>query len=233
MKRVFCGSGNLHRTAVARLRRSNFCGVSQAAELVLIVLSSFICASSLPALAEDDLDAYQQFVKYDNDSVSVAFSGLRASDAAQWVRATTGVAITLPTSTQSKTVNLRLEKTKVDQAVRFFLKALELNNTFLVYNRDGRLTDVVALEKTASQPASEARSTEEDKPKTDSLRLTSKERDALLRDFGRWTELTAEERDSVHARLRTIQPSEDRDQMVKEYLRQVLGLSDQQTAVKK
>lgn len=232
MNHEFCEFGNSHGSATARLGRSNFRGASNAVKIVLIMLSSVIYMSSFPVMADDDLYPYRQYVKYDSDGVSFAFSDLRASDAAQLVRATTGVAITLPTSTQSKTINLRLKKAKVDQAVRSLLKALELNNSFLVYDRDGRLTDVVALEKTVSHPVSEARSTEEDKPKNDLRKLTSEERDSLLRDFGRWTDLSAEERDAIHARLRMIPPSKERDQIVKEYLRQVLGLSEQPAGAK-
>lgn len=210
-----------------RRRRSN---AARAVKLVPMMLLALLGISLSAALADDDYYPYQQFVKYDNDSVSVAFSNMRAAEAAYLIRSTIGVTITLPSSTRSKTINLRLEGAKVDQAVRSLLTALELNNSFLVYDPDGRLTGVIALETAVSQPISESQPSEDDKNKTKHQEMTSTERDSLLRDFGRWSELTAEERDSIHARIQTIPPSEDRDQLIKEYIRQVLGVVDQRVA---
>lgn len=210
-----------------RRRRNN---TSRAMILVPMMLLALLGIAPSAALADDDYYPYQQFVKYDNDSVSVAFSNMRAAEAAYLIRSTIGVTITLPSSTRSKTVNLRLEGAKVDQAVRSLLTALELNNSFLVYDRDGRLTGVIALETAVSQPISESQPSEEDKKKTTHQELTSTERDSLLLDFGRWSELTAEERDSIHARIKAIPPSEDRDPLIREYIRQVLGVVEQQVA---
>ena len=181
-----------------------------------------------PALTSDDIFPEQQFLKYDQDGVSVAFNNLRAADAAQWMRSTTGVAIRLPTSAQTKPVNLRLEGARVDYAVHSLLTALQLNNAFLVYDPDGRLTGVIALEKTVSRPSTEIAPTEENKKKTSS-ELTTQERESLLKEFARWSEISAEEQKSVQTRLKEIPPSKERDQLIKDYLRLTLGIAEEQS----
>jgi hypothetical protein len=181
-----------------------------------------------PALTSDDIFPEQQFLKYDQDGVSVAFNNLRAADAAQWMRSTTGVAIRLPTSAQTKPVNLRLEGARVDYAVHSLLTALQLNNAFLVYDPDGRLTGVIALEKTVSRPSTEIAPTEENKKKTSS-ELTTQERESLLKEFARWSEISAEEQKSIQTRLKEIPPSKERDQVIKDYLRLTLGIAEEQS----
>ncbi|HYY25058.1 MAG TPA: hypothetical protein VE689_06165, partial [Candidatus Udaeobacter sp.] len=127
-----------------------------------------------PALTSDDIFPEQQFLKYDQNVVSIAFNNLRAADAAQWMRSTTGVAITLPTSAQTKPVNLRLDGARVDYAVHSLLTALQLNNAFLVYNPEGHLTGVIALERSVYRPSTES-APPENKKKASS-ELTPQER---------------------------------------------------------
>lgn len=193
----------------------------------VVAVCSLISMFPLPAASEDDFLPYQQFVKYDDDNLSLALSNMRASDAAQLMRSATGVTITLPTSTQSKTINLTLERAKMDQAIDSLLAALELNNSFLVYDREGHLTGVIALDEGAPQIHNENQLPDEKKQKKDYKELTAPEREALLREFRIWSKLSAEDRNSIHARLKRISPSKDRDDLVKEYVRLVLGLADQ------
>jgi hypothetical protein len=182
------------------------------------------------AMATDDSFPSQQFVKYDKNSVSLAFNNLRAAEAAYLMRSTTGISIILPISTQSRTISLTLQDANVDQAVRSLLTALELNNSFLVYDRDGRLTGVIALEKAAIQPASEPQGPEEEMKNTSYRELSVKELESILRAFGRWKELTAEEQKAIQARLKTIPPSKVREQVIREYVRQVLEVREASAA---
>jgi hypothetical protein len=180
-----------------------------------------------PALTSEDIFPEQQFLKYDQNVVSIAFNNLRAADAAQWMRSTTGVAITLPTSAQTRPVNLRLDGARVDYAVHSLLTALQLNNAFLVYNPEGHLTGVIALERAVLRPASESAPAEENKKKASS-ELTPQERESFLKDFARWSEISAEEQKSIQTRLKEIPPSKERDQVIKDYVRLVLGSSEEQ-----
>ena len=54
--------------------------------------------------------------------------------------------------------------------------------------------------------------------------LTAQERDKLQKDLERWNELKKEERGRIEDRLKILPASEERDQLVKEYGRQLLEL---------
>jgi hypothetical protein len=199
-------------------------GHSSIAAKVLLLTIALLLAPLARVFAIDPFYPDQQFVKYEKDNISIAFRNLRASEAASLMRSTTGIAISLPASIERKTINLTLHGEKLDQAVRYLLKALELNNSFLIYDGAGRLTSVVALEKTAILSISQE--SEEGKKKTSYRELNMNELESILRDFGRWSELTAEEQKAIHARFKTIPPSRVRDQIIKEYVRQVLEVAD-------
>jgi hypothetical protein len=204
-------------------RRLSFGHSSRAAKVLLLIIALLLVPLAR-VFAIDDFYPDQQFVKYEKDNVSIAFTNLRASEAASLMRSTTGIAISLPASIERKTINLTLHGEKLDQAVRYLLKSLELNNSFLIYDGAGRLTRVVALEKAAIRSISQE--SEDDKKKTSYRELNVNEVESILRDFGRWSELTAEEQKTIHARLKTIPPSRVRDQIVQEYVRQVLEVAD-------
>jgi hypothetical protein len=55
--------------------------------------------------------------------------------------------------------------------------------------------------------------------------LTLDERQQLKRDLDRWTELKQEERGRIEDRLKTLPTSDDREILVREYGRQLLGLN--------
>jgi hypothetical protein len=55
--------------------------------------------------------------------------------------------------------------------------------------------------------------------------LTAEERDKLMNDLQRWRELKEEERGRIEDRLKSLPASDDRDRLVREYGRQVLGLT--------
>lgn len=217
-------------------RLSTLCGLSLRKEhrrcrrhrsYVIAILTALVslplCLFPSSALTQDDFLPYQQYVKYNNDSISLALNNVRAGDAVQLMRSTTGVMISLPTSTQSRTITLAVDRARIDQAVESLLTALELNNSFIVYDPDGRLTDVIALEKGAPQSSSHSPPSGERKQKTEYQNLTAHEREALVREFRLWSKLSAEDRESIHARLKTIPASKERDDLIKEYVRLVLG----------
>lgn len=201
---------------------SSRCRLSLARVLLTASVLVYLFPAPLPA-AEDNFPE-EQFVKYDQDGVSVAFNNLRAADAAQWMRSTTGVAITLPTSAQTKMINLKLRGAQVDYAVHSLLTALHLNNAFSVYDPEGRLTGVIALDKSVSRPAAENKSLEEEKKTAKDL--SSLERESLVKDFVRWSELPAEEQKAIQQRIKEIPPSKDREELIKDYLRFVLGAAE-------
>jgi hypothetical protein len=56
--------------------------------------------------------------------------------------------------------------------------------------------------------------------------LEAEERDQLQKALERWGELRLADRTRIEERLKTLPPSEDRDQLVKEYGRQLLGIKN-------
>ena len=56
--------------------------------------------------------------------------------------------------------------------------------------------------------------------------LRAQERAQLQKELDRWAELKQEDRGRIEERLKTLPPSEDREQLVKEYGRQLLGIKN-------
>ena len=56
--------------------------------------------------------------------------------------------------------------------------------------------------------------------------LRAEERAQLQKELERWGELKQEDRSRIEERLKTLPPSEDREQLVKEYGRQLLGIKN-------
>ena len=56
--------------------------------------------------------------------------------------------------------------------------------------------------------------------------LDPEERDTLQKGLERWGDLKQEERGRIEDRLKTLPPSEEREQLVKEYGRKLLGLKN-------
>ena len=56
--------------------------------------------------------------------------------------------------------------------------------------------------------------------------LRAQERAQLQKELERWGELKQEDRSRIEERLKTLPPSEDREQLVKEYGRQLLGIKN-------
>jgi hypothetical protein len=56
--------------------------------------------------------------------------------------------------------------------------------------------------------------------------LKPQERAQLQKELEVWDELKQEDRSRIEARLKTLPPSEDREQLVREYGRQLLGIKN-------
>ncbi len=224
-ERMLDGTGEAFHSSDEKDRRCTNRLTFRATVCATVILGLFVWWWPLPAISNDDLFLSHEFVTYKNESISLAFNNVRAGDAAFLMLSKTGVAITLPTSTHNKTVNLTLQNAKMDEAVHTLLASLELKNSFFVYDLAGRLTTVVALEKNISLTPPETLSPKEEENVVKFEELSAPEKEALVRDFRLWSKLSAEDRESIHARLRTIPPSRDRDQLIDEYVRLVLGVS--------
>jgi type II secretory pathway component GspD/PulD (secretin) len=164
-----------------------------------------------------DEDFYQQWVNIKDGEVSVAFNQTPVQFALDAFHAKTGFNIVVPASTESKTVNLRLHRQPFEPAIRSLISTIGYDNFAMVYDQKGRPHSAVVLG--ARVPAViEASNTAA--PTTP---LTIEERDRLKKEIDRWNELKQEERGRIEDRLRNVPPSEDREILVREYGRQLLG----------
>ncbi|MGZ8435038.1 MAG: hypothetical protein ACXWX7_14755 [Candidatus Binatia bacterium] len=164
-----------------------------------------------------DEDFYQQWVNIKDGEVSVAFNQTPVQFALDAFHAKTGFNIVVPASTESKTVNLRLHRQPFEPAVRSLISTIGYDNFAMVYDQKGRPHSAVVL---GARPPAGVEASNTAAPIAP---LTIEERDRLKKEIDRWNELKQEERGRIEERLRNLPASEDREILVREYGRQVLG----------
>ncbi len=187
--------------------------------LIVGTLVAPLAATSALAQSSND-DFYRPWVDIKNGEVSVAFNETPVRFALDAFHAQTGFHIVIPPSTQTQTVNLRLDRQPVEPAVRSLLSTIGYQNFALVYDQEGRPHSAVVL---GAKPIESAASVAADNNAAVTP-LNSEERDRLKKELDRWTELKQEERGRIEDRLRKAPPSDDREILVREYGRQILGM---------
>ena len=166
---------------------------------------------------------YQQWVEYRDDHISVAFNQIPVLDALHAIRQKTGFQFSLPSSADSKLLNLRLERSPLEPAVYSLLSNIGFRNFALIYDERGRPNRAVVLGGQVDDVARiSANSRHTGEPVIQPL--TPEEREVLHKDLERWGELKQEERGRIEDRLKTLPASEEREQLVKEYGRNLLRI---------
>jgi hypothetical protein len=166
---------------------------------------------------------YQQLVEYRDDHLSVAFDQIPVLVALQAIRQKTGFQFSLPSSADTKLLNFRLERSPLEPAVYSLLSSIGFRNFALIYDERGRPNRAVVLVTQVDQAAGVLEdSTQMAEPVVQPL--NPEERDTLQKGLERWAELKQEERGRIEDRLKTLPPSEEREQLVKEYGRKLLGI---------
>lgn len=190
----------------------------------LFSLLIFMAASSMPpAHAQSDLDDfYRHWISYENGSVSLEFEGTPIAFALSALHATTGFQIVMPTPSETKVVNLKLNQQPLEPAIRSLINSIGYQNFALMYDDKGRPSRAVVLGMRA--PATEEQNAI---AKAGSMvqPLSSDEQDQLQKELERWSELKQEERGRIEDRLKQLPQSDERDQLIKLYGRQILALS--------
>ena len=168
---------------------------------------------------------YRQWVEYRDNHLSVAFDQTPVVVALQEIRQKTGFQFSLPSSADGKLLNLRLDRSPLEPALYSLLSNIGFRNFALIYDERGRpnravvlgsqIDEAVGLIADPSQPAEAVVQP-----------LKSEERDTLLTELERWGELKQEERGRIEDRLKTLPPSDEREQLVKEYGRKLLGIKN-------
>jgi hypothetical protein len=182
------------------------------------------CLSIQAVVAQTSEQAFDsQWVEYRDHHISVAFDRIPVGDALQAIREKTGFQFSLPSSADSKFLNLRLERSLLEPAVYSLLSNIGFRNFALIYDEHGRPNRAVVLGAQVDELAGIlADANQAAEPVAQPLK--PEERETLLKELERWTELKQEQRGRIEDRLKSLPPSEEREQLVKEYGRKLLGI---------
>ena len=187
----------------------------------LLAALLLLMSQSVSAMAETpEDDSYHQWIDYRDGKISILFDQLPVQFALYAIQAKTGLQIMIPSNNTTKVVNLKLDRQPLEPAMRSLISTIGYRNFALMYDDNGRPSRAVVLstqrqvETAASTPA-----------ESDFARgLSVEELDKLRKDLARWSDLKQEERGRIEDRLKNLPLSEEREQLVREYGRQVLGL---------
>ena len=167
-------------------------------------------------------DFYRQWVDYRDGEISLAFDQTPVHFALYALQARTGFQIVIPSTTETKVVNLRLHRQQLEPAVRSLISTIGFKNFALMYDGTGHPHRAVVL---GAQPVAVDESIAAVKNELATQPLAVEERDRIQKSLERWAELKQEERGRIEDRLKNLPESEGREQLVKEYGRQILGLA--------
>jgi hypothetical protein len=163
------------------------------------------------------------WVEYRDEQISVTFDQIPVLVALQTIRQKTGFQFNVPSTADSKLLNLRLERSPLEPAVYSLLSTIGFRNFALIYDERGRPSRAVVLGG-QSDGAARMPGNSTETPDLLAQPLKPEERDSLHKDLERWGELKQEERGRIEDRLKSLPDSDEREQLVKEYGRKLLGI---------
>jgi len=185
------------------------------------LLAPLAMAYIAPVFAQTEVDEYyQQWIDYRNGEISVAFERTPVQFALHAFHARTGFQIIVPSTIEAKVVSLRLDRQPLEPAVRSLISTIGYRNFAVMYDESGRPHRAVVL---GTQPAAEAAPVQN--AELAAAPITIEERDQIKKELDRWNDLKQDERGRIEDRLKTLPSSDDREILVKEYGRQLLGMS--------
>jgi hypothetical protein len=180
-----------------------------------------------PAFAQvvEDL-LYRERVEYQDGKLSFDFDQTPLEVALNAIHAKAGVQIIIPPAPEHKLLNLQLSQLPLEPAVRFLIASIGFRSFALMYDEKGLPRRAVVL---AARPEARTAPLADTKVDTRSVEaaledLTPEERTQMQQELERWAELKQEDRSRIEQRLKGLSPSEDREQLLKEYARQLLGI---------
>ncbi len=185
----------------------------------LASLVFFAGTSAFAQTSGDDL--YREWVDYRDGEISVDFDQTPVQFALHAIHAKTGFHIVMPATSETKAVSFRVNRQALEPAMRSLISRIGYKNFAFMYDDSGRPHRAIIL---GSQPiAAEPTAVAKDEPAAQPL--STDERAKLQKDLERWNELKQEERGRIEDRLKSLPESEEREQLVKAYGRQILGLA--------
>ena len=181
-----------------------------------------------PAFSQEIADTlYRENVEYKDGKISIDFDQTPLEAALNAIQAKTGLQITVPPATESRLLNVRLSRLPLEPAVRSLIFSIGFRSFALVYDEEGLPIRAVVLEARPEVRVTSTADLRVDRSAEPVIEpLKAQERAELQKALERWGELRLEDRSRIEERLKTLPPSEDRDELVKEYGRQLLGIKN-------
>jgi hypothetical protein len=190
------------------------------------ILASLVLWGAPAAYPQEFDDAFShEAVEYRDGEISVAFEQTPVVVALSVIEASTGFQIIVPAAVENNLVNLRLHRLPLEPAFRSLISSIGFSNFALMYDADGRPHRAVVLDAQPEALTSVEANSDDAVPASEPL--ATGEREKLQRELERWRELKQEERGRIEDRLKSLPPSDEREQLLQEYGRQVLGVKKQ------
>jgi len=191
-----------------------------------LALALFGVQPAFAQVVEED-PLHREWVEYEDGRISVDFDHIPVEIALNVIQVKTGVQIIIPAVTESKLLNLRLNHLPLEPAVRSLITSIGFRNFALMYDEKGQPTRAVVLEARPEVRRAPGVSSNVDLTNEPAVEpLKRQERAQLQEELERWGELKQEDRTRIEDRLKTLPPSQDREQLFKEYGRQLLGIKN-------
>jgi hypothetical protein len=185
-----------------------------------VLLALLTTALPVRVSAQSDVDElYRPWIDYRNGEISIAFEQTPVPFALHAFHARTGFQIVVPSSAEPQVVSLRLNRQALEPAVRSLISTIGYSNFAVMYDDHGRPHRAVVLGVQPAPVINPEQNIEGPLP------ITLEERQQLKKDLDRWNELKQEERGRIEDRLKTLPTSDDREVLVREYGRQLLGIT--------
>ena len=198
------------------------------------LLPLLVLSTGKPAFSQDLADTfYREWIDYRDGEISMAFNQTPVDLALDAIRARTGLQIVVPPAVGSKVLSLQLDRVPLEPAVRSFISYIGFKNFALMYDKDGRPNRAVVLGTSSDDGSTESAVNAHPAPINEPIAqpLTTDEREKIQKALKRWSDLKQEERGRIEDRLKTLPPSEEREQLVAEYGRQILGIKDREPSI--
>ena len=161
------------------------------------LLAPLALAGFTPAHAQNTgEDFYRQWVEYRDGQISMTFDRTPLDFALYAIHAKTGFQIVIPATSETKFVNLRLERQPLDAAVRSVISTIGYSNFAMLYDDNGRPSRAVVL---GAQPQPVVSAAVE-RPDLVAAPISAEESDKLQQDLDRWDDLKEEERERSEER---------------------------------
>lgn len=182
---------------------------------VLVFFGLLLCTPSRAQMATG------QRVDYRDGKLSVSFEQYPVDAAINLIQARTGLQIVLPANAKAQLISLQLNQLPIEPALRLFVYAIGFRGFALLYDEKERPYRAMVIE-TRPEDRSEIITARNNEPSTQPL--TPEEKDRLQKQLELWSDLRSEARGRIEDRLKSLPPSTERDDLVREYGRQILGI---------